>query len=203
MASRFTSRVRIIALAAWHSIRTLGRRKAPTNPRRILIAHHLLLGDTLMLTPLLAKLRAQHPTAEIVMTTPKAIAPLYEKRPYGVRAIPYDPRDPGTFQALYPLRGFDLAIVPGDNRHGWLARALGTKWVIAHASDRPAYKNWAVDELVPYPRSQPPGETWLQNWQRGERRPLIARQTGRHPPMPIFRSQRRPIASCTSVPAAH
>jgi len=151
MASRFSSRVRIIALAAWHSIRTLGRRKAPTHPKRILIAHHLLLGDTLMLTPLLAKLRAQYPTAEIVMTTPKAIAPLYEKRPYGVRAIPYDPRDPATFKMLHSLRGFDLAIVPGDNRHSWLARALGAGWVIAHAGDRPPYKDWAVDERVPYP----------------------------------------------------
>lgn len=151
MASRFTSRVRIIALATWHSIRTLGRRKAPSNPRRILIAHHLLLGDTLMLTPLLAKLRELHPVAEIVMTTPKAIAPLYEKHPYGVRAIPYDPHDPATLMTLLKLRGFDLAIVPGDNRHGWLARALGSKWVVAHAGDRPAYKNLAVDELVPYP----------------------------------------------------
>ena len=151
MASRFPSRVRVVALAAWHSLRTLGRRKAPADPGRILIAHHLLLGDTLMLTPLLAKLRARYPTAEIVMTAPKAVAPLYEKRPYGVRAIPYDPRDPATFQALYPLRGFDLAIVPGDNRHAWLARALGAKWVVAHAGDRPAYKDWAVDELAPYP----------------------------------------------------
>lgn len=151
MASRFPSRARIIALAAWHSICTLGRRKAPAHPGRILIAHHLLLGDTLMLTPLLAKLRAQHPTAELVMTAPKAIAPLYEKRPYGVRAIPYDPRDPATLQALYPLHGFDLAIVPGDNRHAWLARALGAGWVVAHAGDRPAYKDWAVDERVPYP----------------------------------------------------
>lgn len=150
MASRFPSRVRIIALAAWHSIRTLGGRKAPAAPRRILIAHHLLLGDTLMLTPLLAKLRANYPGAEIVMTTPKAIVPLYEKRPYGVQAVPYDPRDPSTFKALRSLRGFDLAIVPGDNRHGWLARALGAKWVTAHAGDRPAGKNLAVDELVPY-----------------------------------------------------
>ena len=118
---------------------------------RILIAHHLLLGDTLMLTPLLAKLRAQYPKAEIIMTTPKAIAPLYEKRPYGVRAVPYDPRDLTTFQTLYVLRGFDLAIIPGDNRYSWLARALGAKWIIAHAGDRPIYKNWMADVLAPYP----------------------------------------------------
>ena len=55
MASRFSSRIRVVTFAAWHSLLTLGRRTAPVNPRRILIAHHLLLGDTLMLTPLLAK----------------------------------------------------------------------------------------------------------------------------------------------------
>ena len=154
MASRFSFRVRVIMLATWHSLRMLGRRTAPSSPGRILVAHHLLLGDTLMLTPLLAKLRERYPTAEIVMTTPKAIAPLYEKHPYGVRAMPFDPRDQATFRMLYALRGFDMAIVPGDNRHSWLARALGAKWVIAHAGDRPAYKNWLVDDLVPYP-SQP------------------------------------------------
>lgn len=151
MASRFSSRIQVIALAAWHSLRTLGKRRAPTNPRRILIAHHLLLGDTLMLTPLLAKLRERHPDAEIVMTAPKAIAPLYEKRPYGVLAIPYDPRDPATLKTLLGLRGFDLAIVPGDNRYSWLARALDARWIVAFSGDRPAWKNWATDRCTPYP----------------------------------------------------
>lgn len=127
------------------------RRGAPERPRRILIVHHLLLGDTLMLTPLLAKLRQEYPDAEIVMTTPKPVAPLYDGRPYGVEAIPYDPRDPATLTALLMQRGFDLALVPGDNRFSWLARALGARWIVAFAGDRPGYKNWPVDQLLPYP----------------------------------------------------
>ena len=47
--------------------------QARASPRRILVLHHLLLGDTLMLTALLAKLRAQYPAAEIAMT----VAPAY------------------------------------------------------------------------------------------------------------------------------
>lgn len=151
MSSRLIPRLHVLALAAWESLLTLGRRRPPTAPKRILIAHHLLLGDTLMLTPLLAKLRERYPKAEVIMTTPKVIAPLYQKRPYGVRAVPYDPRDAATLKALLGMRGFDLAIVPGDNRHAWLARALGARWVVAFAGDRPVWKNWPVDQLIPYP----------------------------------------------------
>lgn len=151
MSSRFRTRNLTLVLAIWHSLLTFGRRRRPIRPKRILVAHHLLLGDTLMLTPLLAKLREQHPQAEIVMTVPKLIAPLFQKRPFGVLAIPYDPRDIRTLHELLKNTGFDLAIVPGDNRHSWLARALGSKWVVAHAGDRPAYKNWLVDELMSYP----------------------------------------------------
>lgn len=151
MASRFPSRLQTLALAVWHSLLTCGRRRPPNRPNRILVAHHLLLGDTLMLTPLLAKLREQYPAAEIVMTTPKGIAPLYQKRPYDVTAIPYDPRDSGTLKALLNCGGFDLAIVPGDNRYSWLALAVGARWIIAFSGDRPAYKNWPVDRLAFYP----------------------------------------------------
>ena len=151
MASRLAPRIQTLALAAWHGLLTLGRRKSPDAPGRILIAHHLLLGDTLMLTPLLAKLRQQYPQAELVMATPKAIAPLYTTRPYGVTAIPYDPRDSATLKALRRRGGYDLAIVPGDNRYSWLALALDARWIVAFDADRPAYKNWPVDKLQPYP----------------------------------------------------
>ena len=120
-------------------------------PRRILISHHLLLGDTLMLTPLLAKLRERPPRGGIRMLAPRANEPPYQRRPYGVTVLPHDPRDPSTLHALYERSGFDLAIVPGDNRYSWPAKALGAKHIIAFAGDRPAWKSWPVDELIPYP----------------------------------------------------
>ena len=150
VASRIPSRLLLFALAGWQTLKILGRRRVPPKPKRILIAHHLLLGDTLMLTPLLAKLREQYPEAQILMTTPKPIAPLYQQRPYGVIAAAYDPRDVWTLISLIKFSGFDLAIVPGDNRFSWLALALGAKWIVAFAGDRPAYKNWPVNQLIPY-----------------------------------------------------
>lgn len=150
MSSRLPSRLVVLLLAFWYSLATLGRRRPVPVPRRILIVHHLLLGDTLMLTPLISKLRAQFPEAEIVMTVRQAMTSIYQHRPYGVLACTYDPRDITTLFSLIKHSGYDLALVPGDNRYSWLARALGAKWVVAFAGDRPAYKNWLVDELIPY-----------------------------------------------------
>ncbi len=149
MASRIASRARVVPAAMLR--RFTVRRRRPQAPGSILVAHHLLLGDTLMLAPLLAKLRAQHPVARIAMTVRKAAAPLYSGRPYGVEPIAFDPRDPGTLAALLDGPGFDLAYVPGDNRYSWLAAAAGARWIVAHAGDRPEYKNWPVDELRPWP----------------------------------------------------
>lgn len=126
-------------------------RKPPGNPQRILLAHHLLLGDTLMLTPLLAQLRQQYPRAEIHMTLQKALAGLYSGKPYGVTALPFDPRDVHSQRKLFNQQPYDLAFVPGDNRYSWLAYAMGARWIIAFAGDRPAYKSWLIDELRTYP----------------------------------------------------
>ncbi len=126
------------------------RRERPAAPRRILIAHHLLAGDVLMLTPLLAKLRERYPDADIAMTVRRAVAPLYLGRPYGVRALVYEPREASTLDALFDEPGFDLAFVPGDNRFSWLAAAAGARWIVAFSGDRPASKSWPVDEQRPY-----------------------------------------------------
>ena len=122
----------------------------PPDPRRILIAHHLLLGDTLMVTSLLAKVRERHPAADIVVALPDAFAPLYQGAPYGVRALGWNPRTPAQ-STLWRERAFDLAFVPGDNRVSWLALALGSRWIVGFDGDRPARKSWPIDELHRYP----------------------------------------------------
>lgn len=151
MASRLPGRLLNLRLAAGHRLSTLGRRRRPQRPERILVCHHLLLGDTVMLAPLLAKLRALHPSAQIVMTSPRAWAPLFAGRPWDVTAVPFDPRRPETLRQLAREPGFDLALVPGDNRFSWTAQALGARWIVAFEGDRPAYKSWPVDERRPWP----------------------------------------------------
>jgi ADP-heptose:LPS heptosyltransferase len=143
--------MRVLPRALSHRFMHLRPRERPAAPRRILIAHHLLAGDVLMLTPLIAKLREQHADAEIVLAVRRAVAPLYSNRPYGVRALVYEPREPATLDGFFEGPGFDLAIVPGDNRYSWLAAAAGARWIVAFAGDRPAVKSWPVDELRPFP----------------------------------------------------
>jgi ADP-heptose:LPS heptosyltransferase len=151
--SRFWARLQILGSAAWHRIATVGRRRRPDSPRRILIAHHLLAGDTITLIPLVAKLREQNPSAEIVMTASPALVPLFATRPYGVEVHAFHPSRPATVSALRAASGFDLALIPGDNRHSWLAQALDARWIVAFGGDRPGYKSWPVDEFKSYPDS--------------------------------------------------
>jgi ADP-heptose:LPS heptosyltransferase len=151
MASRWPIRLLSAGLAAWYARFGLRKRKPLALPRRVLIAHHLLLGDTIMLAPLLKKLRTRFPDAEIVMTCRPAFAALFATQPYGVRVVSFDPRQVRTFLELFRTRGFDLALLPADNRFSWLARALDARWIVAFEGDRPAYKNWLVDEFRPFP----------------------------------------------------
>jgi ADP-heptose:LPS heptosyltransferase len=66
----------------------------------------------------------------------------------------YNPRKFCSFMRLFLLPKPDWALVPGDNRYGWLAFVRGAKWISGFAGDRPAYKQWCFDELVALP-SQP------------------------------------------------
>lgn len=151
MASRAWPKLYVMAHAA-PRVLLGGRRTKPHRVRRLLVAHHLLLGDTIMLTPLLKKARARFPDAEIVMTVPRAYAPLYAGRPYGIDVLPFDQRSLRDHMTMRRQGGFDLALVPGDNRWSWLARTLQAKWVVAFASDEHSYKDVPVDELVPLPQ---------------------------------------------------
>ena len=145
MASRALPRLYTLAHAATR-MAAPGRRAPPAAVRRMLIVNHLLLGDTIMLTPLLKKSRARFSDAEIVLTCPRAFAPLYAGRPYGVKVMPLDARSLADHRALRKAGGFDLALVPGDNRWSWLARAAGARWIVAFDADDAGYEDWAVDE---------------------------------------------------------
>ena len=100
---RLAGRARVLPRALARRFLRLQKRDRPAAPHRILVAHHLLAGDVFMLAPLLAKLRARHADAEIVMTVRPALAPLFSTRPYGVRAVSYDPRDAATLDALFEV----------------------------------------------------------------------------------------------------
>ncbi len=129
----------------------LAPRKAVRDVRRILIAHNLLLGDTFMLTPLVAKLRERHPQAEIALLAAPGLVPLYAARPYGVRALAFSASRSATTRALLEEAPFDLAFIPGDNRYSWLAAAMRSRHIVVHAGPRPLSQEWFVDEKHAYP----------------------------------------------------
>lgn len=191
MGERFRTRMLVTARAFASRLRARG---AQGPVRRVLVAHNLLLGDTLMLTPLLAKLRRAHPEADIVLLASPAAVPLYEQRPYGVRALPFRPADSSTTQALLRAGPFDLAFVAGDNRYSWLAAAMGARHVVAHAGDRPATKDWFVDEKRAYSATPAAWGDMMAQLVDGPPPPPFARGGWEAPSARPFEAPRAPYA---------
>src|SRR3954468_19428246 len=105
MSERFRTRALVVSRAfAQRSVAS----EPPAAPRNVLIAHNLLLGDTLMLTAVVAKLSALG--ARVTLLASPAAVPLYAGRPYGVRALPFRPADAATTRALLDAGPFDLAL---------------------------------------------------------------------------------------------
>ncbi len=146
--SRLPSRLAVLPRAAANRF---GKRQRLATPQRILIAHNLLLGDTLMLTALLARLRAHWPQANIVMTVAPALMPLYAGKPYGVEVLPFDAHRASTARRIMRSGPYDLALVPGDNRSTWLAHAAGARWVVALDEPGLPLRTRIADELLPWP----------------------------------------------------
>ncbi len=192
MGERFRTRALVVSRAL---ARAPGRKRPGTlGVRRILVAHNLLLGDTLMLTPLLAKIRARHPDSEVTLLAAPAFTPLYAGRPYGVRVLPFAPSRSSTTRALLGEPPFDLAFVVGDNRYSWLAAALGSRHIVAHSGDRRRTKNWFVDESRDY---SPTPRTWgdmVADLLPGEDAPPYAPGDWPAPPAAAFEPPAAPYA---------
>jgi len=152
--SRFWPRLLVFAYAL---PRLIVRRRRPESIRRILVAHHLLLGDTIMLAGLLKKLRRDYPAAGIDVLVPVAWLPIFAGAPYGVRALPYDPRSLASQRELLACGPYDWALVPADNRWSWVASAMGARWITAFAGGPGGSKDWPVDEHVAWPTT---AEAW-------------------------------------------
>ncbi len=152
--SRLTARLLQMPFIVWQGLRRLhGRRVRPAAPRRILVVAQLLLGDALMLSGLLKALRLRHPEAHLLLAVPLPLVSLYAGRPWGVSAIGCSIRSAASVWRLIRSGPFDLALVAGDNRYGWLALAAGARYLVGHRTAAQEPVLGPFDELKPYPSS--------------------------------------------------
>jgi len=116
------------------------------NPKKILIAHDLLLGDTLLLAPLMKRIHEKYPNAQKYVLAKPTFAPLFGNAPYGFKALSYHPKSFLSVWKIFCEGPYDLTFIAGDNRYSWLARAVGSRWIQGIKGDTPPWKNWMLDE---------------------------------------------------------
>lgn len=125
-------------------------RKSPIFDK-IIICQSLLLGDSLMLDSMLARVRREHPQSQIYLMVSEAGLDLFRCNPYDIQCVVYNPRKLTSLFALWRLRGFDVAYIPAENRLSMLAKALQARQVIGYEGDRPNYKNYFLTTAARYP----------------------------------------------------
>lgn len=97
------------------------------HPRRILVRGVNWLGDAVMTTPALRRLREHFPQAHIALLTPEKLADLWQRHPSIDAVITFAPGE-GPWSIARRIRAgrFDLALVlpnsPRSAIEAWLAR---------------------------------------------------------------------------------
>jgi hypothetical protein len=98
----------------------------PETVQRILVLHQFLLGDALMATSLLAKLRERYPAAEIILACPQGQVGLYQA---GLMVLPSAgihgtlPRSASYLPCHASIWPFSVARTACPSWHGPSARA--------------------------------------------------------------------------------
>ncbi len=120
------------------------------NPKKILIAHDLLLGDTLLLAPLMKRIHEKYPHAQKYILAKPVFIPLFLNAAYGFKALSFHPKSFLSLWNIFLAGPYDLTFISGDNRYSWLARAMGSRWIVGIEGDKPQWKNWMLDEVEPF-----------------------------------------------------
>ena len=201
MGERFESRTRAVAGALAARVAAPGVERAPDrsapHPRRAQPAARRHVHADAACSRSCAR---AHPAAEVTLLANPAFVPLYAKRPYGVRALPFTPRDAATTRALLAEPAFDLAIVAGRQP---LRLARGRRGCAPHrrACGRHARgpRAWFVDDARAYPaKPGGVGRHGRRPRRRRRARALRARPTGPRPRQPRSTARARPMRCCTS-----
>jgi heptosyltransferase II len=118
------------------------------HPRRIIVRGTNWLGDAVMTTPALLRLREKFPDAHIALLTPEKLGDLWINHPAISETISFAP-DENVFSVGRRLRAgnFDVALVlPNSPRSALEVRLAGIPQRIGYA--RP-WRNWFLTKAVP------------------------------------------------------
>jgi len=115
-------------------------------PEKILVRGVNWLGDAVMSTPALQRLREAVPNSEITLLTHAKLADLFQNYPYVNKVITFQDGE-GVFGVARRLRGYEMALVfPNSHRSAletFLARipqrvGYGRRWLLTRSMAKPS-----------------------------------------------------------------
>ena len=122
---------------------------APFHPRRLVVRSVNWIGDAVMTTPALLRLREALPDTHITLLTHEKLAGVWPGHPAVNEVITFAPKE-GVFSIARRLRekNFDTALVlPNSIRTGLEVRLAGIPRRIGYAG---SWRNWLLTDAVPW-----------------------------------------------------
>ncbi len=119
------------------------------SPRRLLVRGVNWLGDAVMATPALLRLREALPQTHLVLLTHEKLAGLWHGHPAVNAVITFAAKE-GVFSVARRLRGMSLdaaLVLPNSIRTGLEVRLAGIPRRIGYAAN---WRNWLLTEAVPW-----------------------------------------------------
>ena len=116
---RVLIRLIIILLAVLQSLFFWNIKKR--NPKKILIAHDLLLGDTLLLAPLMKRIHEKYPNAQKYVLAKPTFVPLFGNIPYGFKVLSFNSKSFLTSPFFFVVANAEASVEFFDNSKASLA----------------------------------------------------------------------------------
>jgi ADP-heptose:LPS heptosyltransferase len=93
------------------------------------------------------RIHEKYPDAQKYILAKPVFIPLFLNAPYGFKALSFHPKSFSSLWNIFLAGPYNLTFIAGDNRYSWLARAMGSRWIVGIEGDKPQWKNWMLDEV--------------------------------------------------------
>ena len=142
---RTLSRLFALTIGLTYLFSRLLQKKADVEKSKILVLNQLLVGDNLLLIPLLRKIALLHPESKITLAIPDSSCSLFGPCPYVSTIIPWNEKSASSTLRLLLTGPYRAAYSPYEFKMPIYAFGCGAKNIVSFTSNNKFYSSFVTE----------------------------------------------------------